>query len=115
MKLSVLENFINKQVEITAGNKTFTGILRLSDLDRDVVELLPTNEYAAKRYEAYVILTSSIVAIKPIIPRSELDDFDDEKMDVAADDDVGFMVGAEEPYFPGDYIKGPPDKEGENV
>lgn len=103
MKISVLENFVNKQVEITAGGKVFTGLLRLSDLGSGVIEILPTNEYSALRYDSFILQASSIVAVKLIVPRPTDMEADDDAKETYGDEEMGTNADSYSDYL--DQVK----------
>jgi small nuclear ribonucleoprotein (snRNP)-like protein len=76
MQIQVLENFLNQQVEVTVANKTFSGILRMSESCANAIELDPTDDHVTRRYGAVTIMADQIVTIRAMKPRQVEKDMD---------------------------------------
>ena len=75
MKFDIVSGFFGQHVEISVRNKTFTGILRQSDIDDSVIDVEPASEYQRKRYGSSVLEVESVTAIRPI--KQHIDEDDD--------------------------------------
>lgn len=79
MRFEVLTNFFGQLVEVSILNKTFTGILRHSEFDdglEDVVEVEPASDYAKKRHGSAILDVDTITSIRLLKPHTDEDDGD---------------------------------------
>jgi hypothetical protein len=79
MRFEVLTHFFGQEVEVAILSKTFTGILRQSEMDdglEDVVEIEPSSDYARKRHGSAVLDVDTITSIRLLKPHTG-DDEDD--------------------------------------
>lgn len=74
MKFEILANYFGQHVEVSVINKTFSGILRQSEFDDDVVEIEPATDYMKKRYGTSIMETEFVTSIRPIKPHVDEDD-----------------------------------------
>jgi small nuclear ribonucleoprotein (snRNP)-like protein len=78
MHSDVISEYINKDVEVSTSNKTFTGNLKLHDSYKEIVVLSPKQDkYTSRRYGDVVIRQHDIVSVREILPRIE-EDYDDD-------------------------------------
>lgn len=78
MRFEVLTHFFGEHIEASVRNKTFSGILRQSEMDdgqSDIVEIEPATDYARKRYGSAILEVEAITSIRVIKPH--LDDEED--------------------------------------
>lgn len=71
MRFEVLTNYFGQHVEVSVRNKTFNGIMRQSEMDdglNDIIELEPVSDYNRKRYGSAVLEAEAITSIRVIKP-----------------------------------------------
>lgn len=79
MRFEVLTNFFGQLVEVAILSKTFTGILRRSEMDdgtEDIVEVEPASDYARKRHGSAVLDVDTITSIRLLKPHTDDEDGD---------------------------------------
>ena len=71
MNTDVFNEFLDKNVEVSTGNKTFTGSLK-KNVDHGTLVITPTDKYAAKRFGPAIVDQNAVISIRAIHPREEL-------------------------------------------
>lgn len=78
MRYEVLTNYFGQHVEVSILSKTFSGVIRRSEMDaglNDIVEVEPVSDYHRKRYGSAILDVETITSIRAIKPH--MDDEDD--------------------------------------
>lgn len=71
MNTNVFDEFLDKNVEVSTSNKTFSGNLK-RNADHGTLVITPVDKYSAKRYGAAIVDQNSVTSIRAILPRESL-------------------------------------------
>lgn len=71
MNTNVFDEFLDKNVEVSTSNKTFSGNLK-KNASHGTLVITPVDKYAAKRYGPAIVDQNSVTSIRAILPREEL-------------------------------------------
>ena len=77
MRYEVLTNYFGQHVEVSILSKTFSGVIRRSEMDaglNDIVEVEPVSDYHRKRYGSAILDVETITSIRAIRPYTDEDD-----------------------------------------
>ena len=69
MNTDILNEFLDKNVEVSTTNKTYEGTLQKDP--RGAYVVTPTNKYTAKRFGPAVVDQNAVIAVRAILPREE--------------------------------------------
>lgn len=70
MNTDILNEFLDKNVELSTSNKTYEGTLQKDP--RGAYVVTPTNKYTAKRFGPAVVDQNAVIAIRTVLPRAEV-------------------------------------------
>lgn len=71
MNTDVLKEFLDKNVELSTNNKTYTGSLK-HDVFHGVLIVTPVEKYQAKRFGPATVNQDAVIAIRVILPQVEV-------------------------------------------
>lgn len=70
MNTEIFNEFIDKNVEVSTNNKTYSGSLKRDEAGGTLI-VTPVDKYAARRYGPAIIDQNAVVSIRTILPRED--------------------------------------------